>query len=180
MDIPVLLPKIFNYPLTYGKGNIKSLSIGDIVEVPFGNKTEIGVVWNKQQTTSKKFKIKLVKKRFENLSINENLVHFINWFSSYNLVSKGLVLKMCISNKKVFFKEESSYKESKILNKGKLFELNHDQKKSLSDLERFGNNFSVSVLQGVTGSGKTLVYFEKKKKFLKLTNKFLLCSQKYF
>ena len=43
-------------------GNIKSLSIGDIVEVPFGNKTEIGVVWNKQQTTSKKFKIKLVKK----------------------------------------------------------------------------------------------------------------------
>ena len=38
MDIPVLLPKIFNYPLTYGKGNIKSLSIGDIVEVPFGNK----------------------------------------------------------------------------------------------------------------------------------------------
>ena len=173
MDIPVLLPKIFNYPLTYGKGNIKSLSIGDIVEVPFGNKTEIGVVWNKQQTTSKKFKIKLVKKRFENLSINENLVHFINWFSSYNLVSKGLVLKMCISNKKSLFKEESFYKESKILNKGKLFELNHDQKKSLSDLERFGNNFSVSVLQGVTGSGKTLVYFEKIKKVLK-TNKQVL------
>ena len=173
MDIPVLLPKIFNYPLTYGKGNIKSLSIGDIVEVPFGNKTEIGVVWNKQQTTSKKFKIKLVKKRFENLSINENLVHFINWFSSYNLVSKGLVLKMCISNKKSLFKEESSYKESKILNKRKLFDLNHDQKKSLSDLERFGNNFSVSVLQGVTGSGKTLVYFEKIKKVLK-TNKQVL------
>ena len=173
MDIPVLLPKIFNYPLTYGKGNIKSLSIGDIVEVPFGNKTEIGVVWNKQQTTSKKFKIKLVKKRFENLSINENLVHFINWFSSYNLVSKGLVLKMCISNKKSLFKEESSYKESKILNKRKLFDLNHDQKKSLSDLERFGNNFSVSVLQGATGSGKTLVYFEKIKKVLK-TNKQVL------
>ena len=51
--------------------------------------------------------------------------------------------------------------------------MNHDQKKSLSDLERFGNNFSVSVLQGVTGSGKTLVYFEKIKKVLK-TNKQVL------
>ena len=113
MDIPVLLPKIFNYPLTYGKGNIKSLSIRDIVEVPFGNKTEIGVVWNKQQTTSKKFKIKLVKKDLKIYQLIENLVHFINWFSSYNLVSKGLVLKMCISNKKSLFKEESSYKSQK-------------------------------------------------------------------
>ena len=36
MEIPILLPNIFNHPFTY-KTNIK-LKIGDFVEVPFGKK----------------------------------------------------------------------------------------------------------------------------------------------
>ena len=44
------------------------------------------------------------------------------------------------------------------------FELNDDQKKCLKDIQSFGDNFSVTLLQGITGSGKTLVYFERIKK----------------
>lgn len=54
MKIPVLLPKIFNYPLTYNSNSQKNLQKGDIVEVPFGKSKEIGVVWNELQTTEKK------------------------------------------------------------------------------------------------------------------------------
>ena len=36
MEIPILLPNIFNHPFTY-KTNIK-LKIGDFVEVPFGKR----------------------------------------------------------------------------------------------------------------------------------------------
>ena len=36
-----------------------------------------------------------------------------------------------------------------------------DKKKSLSFIRNAGDNFSVTVLEGVTGSGKTLVYFER-------------------
>ena len=44
MEIPILLPNIFNHPFTY-KTNLK-LKIGDFVEVPFGKKNIIGVVWD--------------------------------------------------------------------------------------------------------------------------------------
>ena len=35
MKVPILLPKVFNYPFTY-ETNIK-LKLGDYVEVPFGS-----------------------------------------------------------------------------------------------------------------------------------------------
>ena len=59
MKIPILLPNIFNHPFTY-KTNIK-LKIGDFVEVPFGKKNIIGVVWDEFEKKSQKtFKIKSV------------------------------------------------------------------------------------------------------------------------
>ena len=56
MQIPVLLPKIFNYPLTYNSGKIKSLKQGDFVVVPFGKTKIVGVVWDKIQPTKKRLK----------------------------------------------------------------------------------------------------------------------------
>ena len=40
MEVPVLLPKIFNHPFTYKNNSkkIKSLKLGDVVVVPFGKK----------------------------------------------------------------------------------------------------------------------------------------------
>ena len=58
MKVPVLLPKIFNFPLTYNSGSYKSLKAGDLVVVPFGKNNEVGVVWDKLQDSSKNFKIK--------------------------------------------------------------------------------------------------------------------------
>ena len=44
MQIPVLLPNIFNHPFTYEFD--KKLSPGTYVKVPFGKKHLTGVVWN--------------------------------------------------------------------------------------------------------------------------------------
>jgi len=41
------------------------------------------------------------------------------------------------------------------------FSLNAEQKESLTFLKRIGDNYNVTVLEGITGSGKTLVYFER-------------------
>ena len=40
MEVPVLLPKVFNHPFTYTNSSqkIKNLNLGDIVVVPFGKK----------------------------------------------------------------------------------------------------------------------------------------------
>jgi len=164
MKVPVLVPKIFNFPFTYDSGSIKNLIPGDLVIVPFGKKEEIGVVWDQIQLSNKDFKIKTIKQKINNFKINKSLINFINWFSSYNLASRGMVLKMCLGDKKNAIKIEEHKREK--INKKKKFILSNDQKKSIEALKKFGDTFNVSLLQGVTGSGKTLVYFERVKKIL--------------
>ena len=164
MKVPVLVPKIFNFPFTYDAGSIKNLTAGDLVLVPFGKNEEVGVVWDQIQLSNKEFKIKKIKQKIKNFKINKSLINFINWFSAYNLVSRGMVLKMCLGDKKNAIKIEEHKREK--INKKNKFILNSDQKKSLEALKKFGNTFNVSLLQGVTGSGKTLVYFERVKEIL--------------
>ncbi len=165
MKVPVLIPKIFNYPFTYESGSIQNLETGEIVSVPFGRKTEIGVVWDKLQTTSKKIALKKIENKIGNYSINPKLVKFINWFSLYNLAPRGMVLKMCLGNKKNILNKQDE-KTKNIFQTKRNFYLNAEQKKSLLELKKFDKKFKVSVLQGVTGSGKTIVYFEKIKEII--------------
>jgi primosomal protein N' (replication factor Y) len=63
MKVPVLLPKVFNYPFTYEFESKMPLKMGDIVEVPFGKKKEIGVVWDSIKPIDKKIKIKKIEKK---------------------------------------------------------------------------------------------------------------------
>ena len=178
MKVPVLIPKIFNFPFTYDSDILKGLAPGDLVIVPFGKNQEIGVVWDKVQLSSKEFKIKKIEKKIENFKINKSLIDYINWFSAYNLVSKGMVLKMCLGDKKNITKIEEHEKVS--YKKKSKFILNKDQKKSLEDLRNFGNSFNVSLLQGVTGSGKTIVYFERIKEFLDQAQQVLILLPEIF
>jgi len=179
MKVPVLVPKIFNYPFTYDSGDLENLNVGDIVIVPFGKSKEVGVVWDKIQPSVKEFKLRNIEKKLDNYRINKNLVNYINWFSSYNLVSKGMVLKMCLGDKKNTSKIEE-YKKEELSKRKYNFALNKDQKKSFEDLKRFGNSFNVSLLQGVTGSGKTIVYFERIKEILKKDQQALILLPEIF
>ena len=88
MKVPVLIPRIFDHPHTYSAGKLAGLKPGSIVLVPFGKEKEIGVVWDKQEETNRKFKIKDVLET-KSISFNENIIKFINWFSLYNLAPKG-------------------------------------------------------------------------------------------
>jgi len=101
---------------------------------------------------------------------------------------------MCIGNEMNVLKID----EKKVLNenncKKKKYLLNKQQKKSLSDLKKVEDTFKVSVLQGITGSGKTLVYFERIKELINnnkkqalvllpeifLTNQFKIRFEEYF
>jgi len=179
MKVPVLLPNVFNFPFTYNSGHLENLKPGDIVMVPFGKFNEIGVVWDKIHPSVKIFKLRNIEKKLDNFKINKNLISYINWFSAYNLTPKGKVLKMCLGDKKNTSKIEDYNKEK--LNKKKYnFSLNKDQKKSLKELKNFGNTFNVSLLQGVTGSGKTIVYFERIKEILKKKQQVLILLPEIF
>ena len=179
MKVPVLLPKIFNYPLTYNNTLQKKLKPGDFIEVPFGSRKEIGVVWNEIQTTDKKIKIKNVNSKILNFSISKKLIQFIDWFSLYNMVPKGMVLKMCLGNIENLTKiENGNFIHDK--SRKKNYFLNKEQKTALKDLKSFGEKYNVSVLQGVTGSGKTLVYFERIKQVLSKQKQVLVLLPEIF
>ena len=64
MKAQVLLPKIFNFSFTYNSNDI-SLKIGDLVEVPFGQNKEIGVIWKNKNTELKNIKIKNITKKIK-------------------------------------------------------------------------------------------------------------------
>ncbi len=176
MKAQVLLPKVFNFPFTYNtKGENK---IGDIVEVPFGSKNEIGVIWKNKFTEPENIKIKDIKKN-TGYKINNRLVDFIEWFSTYNMVPIGLVLKMVIGSTDNFIRiKDDSLKVKKT--KVKKYKLNSEQEKALKYLEKINNKFDVSVLQGTTGSGKTLVYFQRIKKIIEENNQALVLLPEIF
>jgi len=137
MKAQVLLPKVFNFPFTYNS-KIKG-KIGNLVEVPFGSKKEIGVIWKNNYEEPKNIKIKDISKKTE-YSIDKKLVDFIEWFSSYNMVPIGLVLKMVIGNTDKFIRIKD---DSIILKKTekKNFDLNEEQFAALKFLEKTKNKF---------------------------------------
>ena len=194
MKIPVLFPKIFDYPFTYKSEISETLNSGDFVKAPFGLNEITGVVWPYEQKTEKQFKIKKISRKINVKNLNSSMIKFISWFSKYNLVPLGMSLKMCLLNKDVvekdFNKEFVKFKVKKSKNK---FLLNAEQKKSLIFMKSIGNNYNVTVLEGVAGSGKTLVYFERVKDLINkgfqalillpeiaLTNQFSRRFQEFF
>ena len=54
MKVPVLFPKIFDYPFTYKSELSHQLNPGDFVKAPFGSSEITGVVWTYEQKTDKK------------------------------------------------------------------------------------------------------------------------------
>ncbi len=176
MKAQVLLPKIFNFPFTYNSKNINK--IGNLVEVPFGTRNEIGVVWKNTYSEPENIKIKDIGKPTE-YTIDKKLVDFIEWFSLYNMVPIGLVLKMVIGGNNNFIRIKDNPINLKKTKK-KIFNLNQEQLTALKFLEKANNKFDVSVLQGTTGSGKTLVYFERIKKIIQKNKQALVLLPEIF
>jgi len=166
MRVPILIPNIFNHAFTY-ETNLK-LSVGDYVQVPFGKGKATGVVWDEfEKNKNKNYKIKQVIKKFEIPSLNKNTINFLNWFSEYNMVPKGMALKLVLLSSQVVEKlPKKNYVNFNAKIKTNNFYLTLQQKENLKKMDSTNQNFRVHVLQGVTGSGKTIVYFESFKKIL--------------
>ena len=166
MKVPILLPNIFNYPFTYESD--LNLKIGDYVVVPFGKTKTTGVVWDEfEKTTNKSFLIKKVLQKLDVPALKKDTIKFLNWFSQYNMVPKGMALKLVLLSSNAIEKFPIEvYENFKTESKKNKIELSDDQKKTLKKMNILDQSFRVHVLQGTTGSGKTIVYFEALKKII--------------
>ena len=166
MKFPILLPNIFNHPFTYESD--LELKIGDFVEVPFGKSKITGVVWDEfENKTDKDFKIKKIIKKLNIPQLKKSTLNFLNWFAENNIVPKGMALKLILLSGKTVEKFDMKfYKDFSSKIKDHSIKLTKEQQKSLNQINILNKKFNVHVLEGTTGSGKTIVYFEALKKIL--------------
>ena len=166
MKVPILLPNIFNHPFTYETD--LNLKVGDYVVVPFGKSKITGVVWDDfEKKNTRSFKVKSVLKKLDVLPLKKNTIKFLNWFSEYNIIPKGMALKLVLLSSNAVEKlSKETYKNYEAIVKNNSFKLSEEQKKSLKKMNILNQKFRVHVLQGTTGSGKTMVYFEALKEII--------------
>ena len=160
MKVPILLPNIFNHPFTY-ESNL-NLKVGDYVVVPFGKSNITGVVWDEfEKKNNRSFKVKNVLKKLDVTPLKKTTIKFLNWFSEYNIIPKGMSLKLVLLSSNAIEKfSKDTYKNFDSNIKNNSIKLSEEQKQSLKKMNVSNRKFRVHVLQGTTGSGKTMVYFE--------------------
>ena len=166
MKVSILIPNIFNHPFTY-QIKSKKLVKGDFVKVPFGPSLVTGVVWDYFEETNKNFKMKSVVEVIDVPRMKSSMIKFVNWFSLYNLVPLGMSLRLVMFNKTAVEKiANKNFDQFKSIGISKKYLLNFEQKKCLEEISNKSINFNVHVIDGVTGSGKTLVYFSRVKELI--------------
>ncbi len=159
--LPVPLSQVYDYVVPEGM----SVDVGDIVLVPFGSRRLYGVIWRISDFPETSQPLKEVYDKFDLPTISTVNLEFIEWVANYTLTPLGAMLKLMLSVPQVFKAlKRQSKKLNKVLTPYPDFAPIHfssAQEVAYQDLKsRLDQGYSVSVLDGVTGSGKTEVYLE--------------------
>lgn len=140
------------------------VKVGDVVRVPFGRTSEIGVVFKIGASAAlEEKKIKPLTEVFK-YHLKESLIKFVEWTAKYNLAPVGLVLKMVLCAKNAFDSEKMHilyHLTGKTLSEAKL--KNSDARWHVMDLLKHapyskaeimsGAGVSVSVIDGLLKAG---------------------------
>lgn len=169
-QVEVLLPVPgtagFDYLLPAGETVVP----GAYVSVPFGKKTLVGVVWGAGRGDIAPEKCKEVLRFYPDMPpMTERLRAFLDWVAWYNCAPRGAVLKLALSASEAFIplKRNPKEKPPAVARPTSPHRLNEEQKDAASNLTtRIGKGFWVELLEGLTGSGKTEVYFDTIEKVL--------------
>ena len=160
----VLLPLALDESFTYKAE--EPVECGEVVRVEFGKKEIWGLVTKVGSEAPQNFseaKIKPILEKNSRLKFSENQLKFIETIASYNLASRGLVLR-------AFLGILNSDKVKKIPEGlvQKVVPQNFSLKKLLPKQQEISDQLdvmlssakhTVCLLDGVTGSGKTEIYF---------------------
>ena len=154
MNVEIAVPSILDRPLTYLWPFDVPPTIGQIVEVPLKNSISVGVVWSLETATViNGYSLKSVLNHYP-LVLPEPFVKFLKKFADYTLTPLGVLIKHVLPKAitpPIITPAEYIFKAPKLT----------PEQSSAKDaiLGKLGE-FHISLLDGVTGSGKTEIYLE--------------------
>ncbi|WP_331256692.1 primosomal protein N' [Candidatus Bealeia paramacronuclearis] len=174
----VLIPRPFEAPFDYLIPDDLEISPGSWVKVPFGRSQIYALLWEIQEDTVSPYKLKTISEVLEFPPIAETMLKFLNKMAEYTMSPLGSLLKLVIPQsgfletpkraKHFEFGRPDFEKEAPTLSF-------HQAAASAALKERIqGGQYTTVLLDGVTGSGKTEVYFEAIREALKLGGQILV------
>lgn len=156
--IKVLIPKAGLFPLDYKISKDINIKVGDLIIVPFRNKNITGVVWETNCSPSDK-QLKIIDptlnppgSNYKNIGLAN--IELIKKASIYYLASLGSIAKLVIPfdiNPQAIQTENEEFSGENLLPN-----LSEEQAGTLNFIKA---TTKPVLLKGVTGSGKTEVYF---------------------
>lgn len=157
--LPLPLAEAYDY-LPFGP---ETQEPGTVVYVPFGPKQLIGVVWGEGSGHVAASKLKTITSPADLPPLPDVSRAFVDWVANYTLTPAGAVLKMVFGSMRLLKpKKNDTFSLSQPNPDFHQPDLTEDQKKASSTLIQKvqAAEYSVTLLDGVTGSGKTEVFCE--------------------
>lgn len=165
----VLLPLPFHEPFDYAIPEGISAAPMDYAQVTFRGKKLWGIITETSNNVDEKLRSKIKPvvqilqhpESAEKLSFPAHFLDFLKWQSEYYLEPLGETLKLSLPQAKAF-EAKANKKPSKGNFSPYSAELSPAQSEVYTNIEARLNNhdFNVTLIDGVTGSGKTEVYFK--------------------
>uniref|UniRef100_UPI00334137A9 replication restart helicase PriA n=1 Tax=Wolbachia endosymbiont (group B) of Pilophorus perplexus TaxID=3066160 RepID=UPI00334137A9 len=167
--VDVLLPLPIDQLFSYAIEKDTETSIGDYVVVPFGRKRLIGIVWKYSGKSDRE--LKCIEQKIELPSIRPKLIEFAEWVAQYNVIPIGMLAKVIMGgvlkvnqiDKLVFTKQKQEISEID-------YQLSPEQQAARDKIISNLNEYSVTLLDGETGSGKTEVYLSVIARLIEIVN----------
>ncbi|WP_264682686.1 MULTISPECIES: replication restart helicase PriA [unclassified Wolbachia] len=167
--VDVLLPLPIDQLFSYAIEKDTETSIGDYVVVPFGRKRLIGIVWKYSGKSDRE--LKCIEQKIELPSIRPKLIEFAEWVAQYNVIPIGMLAKVIMGgvlkvnqiDKLVFTKQNQEISEIDC-------QLSPEQQAARNKIISNLNEYSVTLLDGETGSGKTEVYLSVIARLIEIVN----------
>ena len=155
--VDVLLPLPIDQLFSYAIEENTEILLGDYVVVPFGKKRLIGIVWKYSDKSNRE--LKFIEQKIDLPNIRPKLIAFAEWVAQYNLIPVGMLAKVIMGgvlkvnhiDKLVCAKQKQEISEISC-------QLSPEQQVASDKIISSLNEYSVTLLDGETGSGKTEVY----------------------
>lgn len=156
--LPVVLRGVFDYKVPDGM----QLQPGDYVLAPFGGRSLWGVVWGEAVGDVAPEKIKSIELKATHIPpMSATMRSFIDWVAWYTLSPQGMTLRMALSAPDAFSWLKPTPPAPVFSAPAESHTLNPAQAKAADFLHKqLGAGYGVTLIDGVTGSGKTEVYFD--------------------